>query len=1288
MSEVFFIGPETEIPLSLGHKRLRIKGQYWYFAQVNDKWRDEIDASLLATLLIATPFSGQLPENRNIWLVPRLGTISPWSSKATDIVQNCNFSSLIRLERGVCYHTVDIENLGIQNYRQLFDPLTESLITDFEQLKSIFTPLTPKPLKAIDLIEKGISALEEINQSLGLALNPQEISYLNESYTRLKRNPTDVELMMFAQVNSEHCRHKIFNAYWQIDGNSQNNSLFNMIRHTHQCNPDKVLVAYEDNAAVIKGPSATRWMINPEKIYTAVNEDMPIVFKVETHNHPTAISPFPGAATGSGGEIRDETATGRGASPKAGFSGFSVSNLYIPEFIQPWEIPIDYPPGVASALDIMLQAPIGAARFNNEFGRPGIAGYFRTFFQSVGSEQGKSFRGYHKPIMIAGGIGAIRPSQVYKQPLPVGALLIVLGGPAMAIGLGGGSASSRSSGENTESLDFSSVQRANAEMQRRCQEVINACWSLGEANPMLSIHDVGAGGLANALPELVAANQKGALVNLRAIPNAAPGMTPLEIWCNESQERYVLAILPENSELFSSMARRERCPFAMVGEVIDKPEFMVFDPHFNNMPVNLPLSLLFEKLPRMQCSSNHVSYATNYFKTADIPIEEAVRRVLQFPCVGSKSFLITIADRTVSGLVSRDPMVGAWQVPVADVAVTCTDYQGYLGEALSIGERPPIALVHHAASARMAVGEAITNIAGACINDIKDIVLSANWMASPETPGEGAGLYDAVQAIGMELCPALGISIPVGKDSLSMRTVWESNGKVNKVSAPLSLIVTATASVTNIKATLTPELQTNFGPTRLIVLDLGEGCNCMAGSVLEQAYNILSQRPPDLDDPSLLKRFFQAIQTLNLQGFILAYHDRSDGGLLATLCEMMFAGHVGINISLDDLISEESGKDAIAVLFTEELGAVIQVRERDVLAVMAVLQSFQLTECARVIGELNQKDELHIECHEQTIYCQSRVQLQRWWAETSYRLQSMRDDPECAQEEYDNILDTADPGLTLKLNFDLKTETPSIKEQSKPRVAILREQGVNGHMELAAAFSRAGFDCFDVHMSDIFSGRIHLVDFVGIAAGGGFSYGDVLGAGRGWAQSILNHSEARNQFSEFFTRPNTFTFGICNGCQMLADLKCLIPGTEHWPAFKKNRSEQFESRLVMVKIEESPSIFLKGMAGSYLPVAVAHGEGRAEFSNLNDLTQIKNNNQIALRYVNNNHDTTERYPFNPNGSPEGITGLTTPDGRVLIVMPHPERVFRAVQNSWYPKNWQTEDSPWMQLFRNAREWIR
>ncbi len=1060
----------------------------------------------------------------------------------------------------------------------------------------------------------------------------------------------------------------------------QENSLFNMIRYTYRTNPQQVLIAYADNAAVLKGPMVERWMVDPyTKRYETISEHSHIVLKVETHNHPTAISPFPGAATGSGGEIRDEAATGRGASTKAGWCGFSVSQLCIPEFPQPWEIEIEKPASLASGLEIMLQGPIGAAAFNNEFGRPNLAGYFRTMLAKINSV----YRGYHKPIMIAGGIGAIRESQIHKKTLPVGAKLIVLGGPAMAIGLGGGSASSRSSGENSDVLDFASVQRANPEMQRRCQEVINTCYSLGESNPILSIHDVGAGGLSNALPELVYASHKGAIINLRAIPNAAPGMTPLEIWCNEAQERFVLAIPQEAQDSFTKIAHRERCPFAVVGEVTEKNDLILEDDYFANKAVDMPMSILFDELPLPERVAQHIALFQPNHQTDFADLSEAARRVLQFPCVGSKSFLITIGDRCVTGLVARDQMVGPWQVPVADVAVTCADYHGLAGEAMAIGERPAIALIHPAAAARMAVGEAITNIAAASVENIQQIALSANWMAAAEYPGEGASLYDAVQTIALGLCPALGISIPVGKDSLSMQTRWSEGEKNQAVIAPISLVITAAAPVTNVRATLTPQLRTDKGPTHLILIDLGEGCNCMGGSVLEQVYQTISQCPPDIDDPELLKGFFHAIQKLNSESLLLAYHDRSDGGLFVTLCEMMFASHCGINIRLDHL-----GEDPMAALFNEELGAVIQVSDKALSVVMQIMQEYHLTHFTHVLGELNSTDEIIIYHKNELIYQHSRVQLQRWWSETSYHLQSLRDNQECATAEYDSILNVDDPGLNVKLSFNLEENisTPYLHLSHKPQVAILREQGINGHMEMAAAFDQVGFQAIDVHMSEILAGQIDLSSFVGLAAPGGFSYGDVLGAGRGWAQSILQHSRGRDVFIEFFQRPNTFTIGACNGCQMLADLKSLIPGAEHWPSFKPNHSEQFEGRVCLVTIQPSPAIFFQDMVGSSIPVAVAHQQGCAEFSTQEDLNYVENHQLVALRYVDNHHQITEQYPFNPNGSVKGITGLTNTSGRVLILMPHPERVFRTVQNSWHPEEW-GEKGPWSRMFSNARAWV-
>ncbi len=1023
-----FSGARAYTPFRLQQKLLQLQAidnsieslaaEYCYFIKLNDQWQ-ESQTLALTDLLTASPSLPAEKEESVFWVAPRIGTISPWSSKATEIIQNCGLPGVQRAERGIAYHLKSAEVMT-DVIKLLHDPLTETVLTDANQFSLLFAEHKPQPLSTIDLLNQGRQALEIANQQLGLSLNASEIDYLLKNFQRLKRNPTDVELMMFAQVNSEHCRHKIFNAKWTIDNHPQEYSLFDMIRQTYREHPGQVLVAYADNAAVLKGTTVRRWIIDPQtNQYSETTEPAHIVLKVETHNHPTAISPFPGAATGSGGEIRDEAATGRGACPKAGWSGFSVSHLQIPGFIQPWEIDPGKPAPMATPLEIMLQGPIGAAAFNNEFGRPGLAGYFRTFLLTLHTEYGPSYRGYHKPIMIAGGVGVIRESQLLKKELPAGAQLIVLGGPAMAIGLGGGSASSRASGENAQQLDFASVQRANPEMQRRCQEVINTCWSMGKNNPILSIHDVGAGGLSNALPEIVASSGKGALLNLRAIPNAAPGMTPLEIWCNEAQERFVLAIPKTELDLFAQIARRERCPYAVVGEVTENPELILEDSYFKNQPVALPMSVLFEEMPRQACAANHVVFTMPKFATAGLDLEEVVQRVLQFPCVGSKSFLITIGDRSVTGLVARDQMVGPWQVPVADVAVTSADYHGVTGEALAIGERPPIAIVHQAASARMAVGEAITNIAAARIEDITRISLSANWMAAPDYLGEGAGLFDAVQMVALELCSALGICIPVGKDSLSMRTLWHEAGKPKSVTAPLSLVITAAAPVLDVRATLTPQLRTDKGPTRLILLDLGEGCHCMAGSVLEQVNKVVTQRPPDIDDPELLKHFFQAVQALNQKEFLLAYHDRSDGGLLATLCEMMFASHVGVTVRLDDLVNNDLGNDTIAALFTEELGAVIQVKEQDLPSVLEILQQFQLEECTHILGDINQTDQLRIEYGGRLIYQQSRTQLHRWWAETSYRMQALRDNPDCAAEEYES-LSQEDPGLSVKLTFDLQ----------------------------------------------------------------------------------------------------------------------------------------------------------------------------------------------------------------------------------------------------------------------------
>ncbi|ACJ18678.1 phosphoribosylformylglycinamidine synthase [Coxiella burnetii] len=1264
-----------------------VEAIYGYFVD-SEKLLSRAEQERLERLLPKAYFSDypKSAENFSVWVTPRLGTISPWSSKATDIAHNCEIP-INRIERGI-YFIIDgiakRDKKAIEKVAsELYDPLTESLLFDAEDLAQLFQHPVPKTFNDIPVLGKGEAALKEADQNLGLALSDPDIHYLLRAFHQLNRNPTDIELMMFAQVNSEHCRHKIFNAQWTIDGKEKKESLFDMIRYTYKTHPEKILVAYKDNAAVIEGFNCESFLINPSNhSYEKQKGRLHTVLKVETHNHPTAIAPFAGAATGSGGEIRDEAATGRGAQSLAGLAGFSVSHLRIPDFLQPWEkapskksLHSDSKPKtLASALDIMLQGPIGAASFSNEFGRPTICGYFRTL-EHLSSKTLKW--GYHKPIMIAGGIGHIRESQIEKQSFTEGALLVVLGGPAMAIGLGGGSASSRTSGESTEALDFASVQRANPEMQRRAQEVINACLSLGDDNPILSLHDVGAGGLSNAFPELVHATECGGEFELRHIPNAEPGMSPLEIWCNEAQERFVLAIKPESLKVFSGIAERERCPFAVVGRAKEEKKLILNDAHFHNRPIDLPLSFLFEDMPPMKREDKRVFSGETAWNISKINWADAVKRVLQYPCVADKSFLITIGDRTVGGMVARDQMVGPWQIPVADVAVTAHSFTGYEGQALAMGERSPIAIVHPAASARMAVGEAITNIAAAPIKAISDIVLSANWMAAPDQPGEGAGLYEAVQTVAKELCPALGICIPVGKDSLSMQTSLEKE----IVTAPLSLIITATAPVSDVRHALTPQLQTDVGETRLLLIDLGQGPNFLGGSCLAQTYNLLGKQPPDVDDPLLLRRFFEAIQSLNQKNLLLAYHDRSDGGLLATLCEMAFTAHVGITIKLDSL-----GDDALASVFNEELGAVIQVKEKNIDIVFEILKSHKLQAHSHVIGELNQLDEIIFNFRGQTLYQETRTTLQRWWSETSYRLQSLRDNPECAKQQYDGLLDKKDTGLFTKITFDNNEDIalPYINSGKRPRVAILREQGTNGHREMAAAFHLAGFESVDVHMSDLLNERVNLMDFKGAVAGGGFSYGDVLGAGRGWAQVILMHPKIRDKFSLFFESKDRFALGVCNGCQLFSHLKSLIPGALHWPAFQRNVSEQFEARLSMVEIPQSPSLFFQGMAGSQLPVAVAHGEGRVVFEK--NTQEFENEKLIALRYVNYAGQPTENYPANPNGSPKGITGLTTPDGRITILMPHPERVFRTVQFSWHPKQW-SEMSPWMRIFKNARKWV-
>ncbi len=1222
-----------------------------------------------------------------IVVVPRLGTISPWSSKATDIAHNCGLKDVARIERGVAYHLHGV-NGPLQgdalkrSLPLLYDRMTETVLRSFDDADALFRHGAPRPARTVDILGEGRTALKRANRDWGLALADDEIDYLVENFLALRRDPTDVELMMFAQANSEHCRHKIFNADWIIDGRPMERSLFSMIRNTHARNDDAVLSAYRDNAAVIAGFTGSRFAPGGASgEYRHVEEHLPILMKVETHNHPTAISPFPGAATGSGGEIRDEGATGRGSKPKAGLSGFSVSNLRLPGAERPWETDHGKPDRIVSALQIMVDGPLGAAAFNNEFGRPAICGYFRTYEERVPGPAGTEIRGYHKPIMLAGGVGNMRADMVSKGRIEPGAQLVVLGGPAMLIGLGGGAASSMATGQSAEDLDFASVQRGNPEMQRRCQEVIDRCCALGDENPIVSIHDVGAGGLSNAMPELVNDSGRGGHFELRTIPSDDQSMAPMEIWCNEAQERYVMAIDPARVTVFQDLCERERCPYALIGEATGEQQLVLGDGHFDNTPIDMPMEVLLGKPPKMLREVQRHPFQKREFETAGIDIAEAAERILQLPTVADKTFLITIGDRTVTGMVARDQMVGPWQVPVADVGVTCTDYRGYTGEAMAIGERTPIALVHHAASARMAVGEALTNLAAASIPQLKRVVLSANWMVPAGHPGEDAGLYDAVHAVGMELCPALGIAIPVGKDSMSMKTVWQAGDEQRSVTAPLSLVITAFAPVEDVRRTLTPQLRTDCGDTDLLLVDLGKGRNRLAGSALAQVYKQMGHHPPDVDDAGALRSFFKTVQSLNSAGLLLAYHDRSDGGLFATVCELAFAGHCGVSVQLDEL-----GEDPLAVMFTEELGAVVQVRREDTGAVLQQFHDAGLGRHCHVIGSLNDRDRVEFSFETRLLFAESRVHLHRVWSETTYRMQSLRDNPDCAQQEYDRLLDHDDPGLHVALNFDLQDDTaaPYINIGARPRVAVLREQGVNGQQEMAAAFDRAGFAAVDVHMSDIIAGRVRLDDFNGAVACGGFSYGDVLGAGEGWAKSILFNDRARAQFEAFFGRPDSFALGVCNGCQMMSNLRELIPGAQSWPHFVRNHSEQFEARFAMVEVLDSPSLFFRDMAGSRMPIAVAHGEGRAEFEE--DPQTLIDDRLAALRFVDNHGVATEHYPHNPNGSPLGITGLTTTDGRFTILMPHPERVFRTVQHSWHPPHWQ-EDAPWMRMFRNARAWV-
>ncbi|MCC4265315.1 phosphoribosylformylglycinamidine synthase [Oceanimonas baumannii] len=1269
---------EQALPLSA------IETEYVHFvalaAELDDAGRQTLAQLLDSPAEGITPAAG----SRLVLVTPRPGTLSPWSSKATDIARNCGLAQVKRIERGIVYHLsferepTEAELAAVGHL--LHDRMTEVTFATLAEAECLFAEAEPAPLTSVDILGGGREALAEANVRMGLALADDEIDYLFDGFTKLGRNPNDIELYMFAQANSEHCRHKIFNADWTIDGVEQPKSLFKMIKNTFEQVPEYVLSAYKDNAAVMAGSPAGRFFPSPESgEYRYHQEDIHILMKVETHNHPTAISPYPGAATGSGGEIRDEGATGRGSKPKAGLVGFSVSNLKIPGYHRPWEQDFGKPERIVSALDIMIDGPLGGAAFNNEFGRPALLGYFRTYEEQVSSFNGEEVRGYHKPIMIAGGLGNIRGEHVEKGEIPVGAKLVVLGGPAMNIGLGGGAASSMASGQSSEDLDFASVQRDNPEMERRCQEVIDRCWALGGDNPIVFIHDVGAGGLSNAMPELVNDGDRGGRFNLRDIPNDEPGMSPLQIWCNESQERYVLAVAEDRLAEFEAFCRRERAPYAVIGEATAERHLSLHDEHFDNQPIDMPLDVLLGKPPKMHrdvASKQHQSPALDL---SGINLKEAAERVMTLPTVADKGFLITIGDRTVTGLVARDQMVGPWQVPVADCAVTAAAYDTYAGEAMSMGERAPVALLDFAASARLAVAEAITNIAATEIGELNRIKLSANWMSAAGHPGEDAGLYDAVKAVGEELCPVLGLTIPVGKDSMSMKTRWEQNGEDRSVTAPLSLVISAFGRVTDVRSTVTPWLRSDQGDTDLILIDLGNGKNRLGASALAQVYRQLGDKPADLDDAEQLKGFFNAMQALVAEKKLLAYHDRGDGGLFVTLAEMAFAGNTGLTVELDLL-----GSDHLAALFSEELGAVLQVRRDDKEAVLTCLAGHGLAACTHVIGGLNQDDSLRLLADGCEVYAESRTELRRLWSETSYRMQALRDNPDCAQAEFDAKLEN-NPGLSASLTFDPKEDiaAPFIAKGVHPKMAILREQGVNSHMEMAAAFDRAGFSAVDVHMSDLQSGRLRLDEFAGLVACGGFSYGDVLGAGGGWARSILFNEALRAQFESFFQRDDSFALGVCNGCQMLSQLRDLIPGAAHWPDFVRNTSERFEARFSLVEVQQSPSLFLSGMAGSRLPIAVSHGEGRVQPKGA-DIAALEASGTVALRFVDNHGQATERYPFNPNGSANGITGLTSEDGRVTIMMPHPERVFRTVANSWHPDNW-GEDSGWMRMFRNARK---
>ncbi len=1290
-----------------------------YFIQSEDPLDDPTAERAFALLCAERHFSRA--GEGGFFVTPRKGTISPWSSKATDIFHNCALTDVLRVERGIHFVlttaaglVLRIEDLGLA-VLALHDRMTEAV---YEDVSDFFQHLQPAPLRTVPLMAAGPEALKKANVDWGLAMSPEEIDYLVAAYRQMRRDPTDAELVMFSQVNSEHCRHKIFNADWIVDGEQSERSLFKMIRNTHALNPGGVLVAYSDNSGVLAGFPANWWEVDQQDgsfRYRKTATQLDILCKVETHNHPTAISPFPGAATGVGGEIRDEGATGIGGRPKAGLAAFMVSNLQVPGYPLPWEQHIAEHPGrMASPLDIMIEGPIGGAAFGNEFGRPQLCGLFRT----LQLQHNGQHRGYHKPIMAAGGMGNLKREHVAKKDIPPTARIIQLGGPAMKIGLGGGAASSIGAGSQSEALDFDSVQRGNPEMERRCQQVIDGCIALGADNPMLSIHDIGAGGLSNGLPELVEAT--GGIFHLRNVHNEDASMSPMEIWCNESQERYVMAVMPDRIQAFEKLCTRERCPFAIVGEATNDGRLVLEDSHFENRPIDMEMSVLLGKTPKLLKDVTRLIEDHAELDVSDIQLHEAIDRVLRFPAVANKTFLITIADRTITGMVTRDQMVGPWQTPVADVAVTSTSMDSTTGEAMAMGERTPLAILNAPASGRIAIGECLTNLAAACVGEIGKIKLSANWMVAAGEPGEDANLYDTVKAVGMELCPALGICIPVGKDSMSMRTSWQdSAGKDHKQVSPLSLMVTGFSSVEDVRKTVTPDLKS--ADSVLLLIDLGQGKNRLGGSTLAQVYHQIGNEVPDLDDPRQFKNFFATIQQLLSEQLILSYHDRSDGGLLATVAEMAFAGRKGINLILDKLAGEQhsvaaadntNGFGILSALFSEELGAVIEIDKSKLLDVTAILAQHQLSEMCHLIGNTTTEPTLNIQLNNQQVFSGRLATLNRAWSELTYHMQARRDNPDCAREEYDSLLDEGNAGILIRPSFDvaeldnqlastrsaqlqpasgtgttsgLRSQVSSLPHFGRPRMAIFREQGINGQNEMAFAFAQAGFESIDVHMTDLLDGRLHLQDFAGLVACGGFSYGDVLGAGAGWAKSILYNAKLKDMFQAFFEHPDSFTLGVCNGCQMIAQLKDIIPGAEHWPRFVRNRSEQFEARYANVEVLKSPSLFFQGMEGSFLPIPVAHGEGKADFSQTGDFEQCLTHDLISLRYIDAKGEPTEQYPLNPNGSPAGTTAFTTPDGRATIMMPHPERCFRSVQMSYRPPSQFTgEAGPWLKMFQNAR----